>query len=202
MVAITRPASSCYWPTCASIRTILSVASSKFPPPMWPTALIRPSCSTFLTVADPAPERVVPWIVGVPSQLSSPIGQPSSVRTVRRRYRRTASGDDVTFSRGTSSCTKVFTLCPHFAERECDARTETQKEAEFKLQQRAGAIASERASRPDVLVAVMRRLRSTARCGSGALRYIGCVHAPPLATTCLLRGWVHASVEASTPALS
>src|SRR6266436_6094149 len=46
----------------------------------------------------------------------------------------------------------------------------------------------------DARAALLGIERSTARCGSGALRNIGCVHAPPLATTCLLRGWVHASV--------
>ena len=36
--------------------------------------------------------------------------------------------------------------------------------------------------------------RSTAPVGSWALRNIGCAHAPPLATTCPVRGWVRACV--------
>src|SRR5882762_704577 len=46
----------------------------------------------------------------------------------------------------------------------------------------------------DARAALLGIERSTARCGSGALRNIGCALAPPLATTCLLRGWVHACV--------
>lgn len=136
MVAITRPASSCSSPTCVSIRTIRKGRVSKFPPPMWPTAFIRPGLFK-LTAADPAPERVVPWIVGVTSQaVVANRSAQSSPGTVRRRYRAVTN---VTFLRCTSSYTKVFTLWPRAPLKEDAMREPKPKEQRNSTYKRAGA---------------------------------------------------------------
>jgi hypothetical protein len=107
---------------------------------------LPPNCSISawrffaLVLADPAPSRAVHRIIGVTSQavVANRTAQ-TGPRTVRPRYRRTATGEEG----------NIFTLhivlhpglhpaAQHSVERECDAWSETPKAAAEKLPKRAG----------------------------------------------------------------
>lgn len=112
-------------------RSRLEVSSSYVANCVHPAGLFK------LTAADPAPERVVPWIVGVTSQaVVANRSAQSSPGTVRRRYRAVTN---VTFLRCTSSYTKVFTLWPRAPLKEDAMREPKPKEQRNSTYKRAGA---------------------------------------------------------------